>query len=332
MNGSNATAAVAIALAAEGGAPAEIALMPAGNIIARDGRTFVNDDPAAIVAAFNANNADLPIDLEHASEIKAPKGEAAPAVGWIKKLVARDGGIAAVVEWTEDGARYLTSKAYRYISPAFAHDKASPYRIKRIVSAGLTNQPAFHLPALASHNKEEDDTMDRASIATSLGLASAAADTDIVEAIASLKKRADQPDPQKFVPKTDLDAALTRATAAEQKLTERDKAAHEGKIVSAIDQAVKDGKIAPASKDHYLALCRSEGGLEQFEKLVATLPKLTGASTIDNQTAATAAAADVDPVALAAKATEHQKKMAAAGQDIDFATAVAAVSENKESK
>ena len=331
MNGSNATAAVTIALAAEGGAPGEIVLMPAGNILARDGRTFVNDDPAAIVAAFIANNADLPIDLEHASEIKAPKGEAAPAVGWIKKLVARDGGISATVEWTEDGARYLTSKAYRYISPAFAHDKAAPFRIKRIVSAGLTNQPAFQLPALASHNKEED-IMDRASIATSLGLASAAADTDIVEAIASLKRRAEQPDPQKFVPKTDLDAALTRATAAEQKLTERDKTDRETKIVSAIDQAVKDGKIAPASKDHYHALCRSEGGLEQFEKLVATLPKLTGASTVDNQTVDTAAATDVDPVALAAKATEHQKKMAAAGQDIDFATAVAAVSENKESK
>ncbi|MBL4544009.1 MAG: hypothetical protein JKP97_19940, partial [Rhodobacteraceae bacterium] len=28
----------------------------------------------------------LPVDLEHSTEIKGPKGEAAPAVGWMRAL------------------------------------------------------------------------------------------------------------------------------------------------------------------------------------------------------------------------------------------------------
>ncbi|MDD1795110.1 phage protease [Enterovibrio sp. ZSDZ42] len=67
--------------------------IPAGTAITgRDGRSWVNDDPNAIVAAFAANGAGLPIDIEHATEIKGKAGEPAPAVGWIKALQAREGG------------------------------------------------------------------------------------------------------------------------------------------------------------------------------------------------------------------------------------------------
>lgn len=46
-------------------APEWVHLMPAGEVVARDGRQFVNSDPEAIIADFQARNVDLPIDFEH---------------------------------------------------------------------------------------------------------------------------------------------------------------------------------------------------------------------------------------------------------------------------
>ena len=76
------------ALAAQKGAPLWVKLIPTGDIQddkawieGRDGRTWVNDNPQGIVDAFEANGADLPIDVEHATELKASNGDPTPTVG-----------------------------------------------------------------------------------------------------------------------------------------------------------------------------------------------------------------------------------------------------------
>jgi phage I-like protein len=284
MTGFNATidkATFAAALNIESGAPGRIVLLPAGPVVSgRDGRRWRNDDPGQIIAAFQELGRDLPIDVEHATELKAPNGDPAPAVGWIRTLALENGAIVADVEWTEHGASLVASKAYRYVSPALIFDKATS-AIVALTSVGLTNSPNLRLPALNREHKET--SMDRVAIAAALGLAGAASDAEFVTAINSLKNRAETPDPQKFVPKADLEAALNRATTAETKLAERERAERETKIASLINTAVTDGKIAPASKDHYLALCREVGGLEKVDQLLASLPKLTGASGLDTK-------------------------------------------------
>lgn len=129
--------------------PEWIELIPAGEKLkALDGRSFRNDSPESVVEAFNADPRDLPVDWEHSSEIRAPKGEEAPAAGWIDKLEVRSGAVWAHVKWTPRGLVSLRGKEYRYISPAFVHD--SKKTIKKLVSAGLTNQPAFHLQVMAA--------------------------------------------------------------------------------------------------------------------------------------------------------------------------------------
>lgn len=276
MSRENATATFAVALNAEAGSlPSRIVLLPAGRTKGRDGREFVNDDPDAVIALFNERGIELPIDVEHATEIKAPKGEAAPAFGWMKKLVNDAGALCADVEWTEDGKKLIGSKAYRYLSPAFMHSAAG--QVRRLLSAGLTNKPNLFIPALNSEN-----AVKLTAIAAALGMKEDATETDLVTAIntmrgenTNLKSSVDKPDPNKFVPKADLDAALQRAVNAETKLNENDKKSNEQKITALLDGAVKDGKIAPSSKDHYRALCNEAGGLEKVEKLIGTLPKLT---------------------------------------------------------
>lgn len=133
-------------------APVEAPLFPTPinkRIAARDGRNFGMSNPAAIVAAFDANAQEIPVDLEHASEIKAPNGEPAPAVGWITSIFVRGGTIFAKFDWTTAGAALLREGAYRYLSPAF-HTDSKTGEILKIVSVALTNRPALMLPALTS--------------------------------------------------------------------------------------------------------------------------------------------------------------------------------------
>ncbi|ATW23280.1 hypothetical protein BJP44_09815 [Candidatus Williamhamiltonella defendens] len=70
------------ATAAQKGTPLWVELIPFGEqITGRDGRSWVNDHPQGGVDAFQANQADLPIDIEHATELKAPR--AIPPLQWV---------------------------------------------------------------------------------------------------------------------------------------------------------------------------------------------------------------------------------------------------------
>ena len=142
---------------ASGKAPADIELIPReGTITGRDGRSWLHDQPRNIISAFNQGGVFLPIDLEHSTQHKAPKGEPAPAVGWIEKLTMSPyGAIWGAVQWTNQGRELVEAKAYRYISPVFAYEPATS-RIVRLASAGLTNKPNLFIHAL---NREEPATI-----------------------------------------------------------------------------------------------------------------------------------------------------------------------------
>lgn len=273
-----------IALAAAGDAPEWIMIMPAGpQLSAVDGRSWSIPDPEAVAAASLADGLDLPIDWEHAQDHLAPKGERADAAGWIDRIEVRDGAQWARVTWTEEGRRSVTGRAYRYISPTFLHDTAG--RVARIIGAGLVNRPAFNsLPALAQHTTPEDNMK---SILAGLGLAETATEADALAALTKLKTdlvtataSAQTPPLAKFVPRADYDQVLQRATAAEQKLTERDRTDLDARVTTLIDGAVAAGKIAPASKAHYVALAQKD--IASVEALLATAPQIVKPSGLDD--------------------------------------------------
>lgn len=252
-------------------------MIPAGTAEGRDGRKWFNNNPDAIVAAFDTK---LPFDVEHATEIKGPKGEDADAYGWIVALENRNGEIWGGVEWNENGDWKIKDKRYCFYSPAFSHDNQS--NIVAIVSAGLTNKPNFRVPALnRSENQPEDKTMPLPkALADALALAENATEQDAVAAIGALKSseqialnRANQPDLEKFVPKETYEVALNRATTAESAI----KAVQDKETEGLVDAAIAAGKVAPANKEMYVALCRSEGGREQFEKFAESAPKIVDA-------------------------------------------------------
>lgn len=297
------------ALNAAGTAPEWIEVLPAGpDIKGEDGRAWRMSDPARVVKD-SQSRLPLVLDYEHASEIVAPKGGEAPAAGWIKALDVRDGAIWAQVEWTPRAANMVAQREYRFVSPVFRFSRDSK-EIASLDSVGLVNRPNLKMTALCREGQfhegqgvgdtddADDDTptatkdsttMDktkRIALCRDLGLADEAGDDAIISAVATLKadkaqalNRAETPALDKFVPRADFDALKAKADAAEQALNRIQGEKLEAEITALVDDAVKAGKVAPASKEFYLAMCR-KGGTDEFKKFVASAPVLTGVSQI----------------------------------------------------
>lgn len=286
--------------------PEWIELIPAGSVVTgRDGRQWVNDQPDRIVAEFAGRGRSLPLDWEHATEIKSPKGERAPAAGHIEAVEQREGGsIWGRINWTPQGGEDVRTGAYRYISPVFAYDKNTA-RILGLISAGLVHEPNLGLKALNSVNVQEEQQMDLSKIYAALGLLDGANEDQILAAVNKLKSdrevavnKATTPDLEKFVPRADYDQVVARATNTEQALQAEKGKALNAEVDAVIKQALADGKIAPASEEYYRAQCRKEGGLDEFRKFIGSAPRI-----VDGNALITGA----PPTAKATALTDNEK-------------------------
>lgn len=276
----------------EGVLPEEVHLIPAGQVVGRDGRSWTNHNPQVILDAFAAGGVDLPIDIEHSTELKAPHGEPAPAAGWIRELLIRDGAIWGRAEWNDTGRALVGGKQYRYLSPVILYQRESG-EIAGLTSVGLTNRPNLNLQALnqqtGSTELPKEEHMDKALLAA-LGLPENATVEQALAKIATLNadlatatNQARNPSLERFVPRGDFNAALTRATNAEQALNAIEAAKLDGEIETAINTALKDGKITPATAEYHRAQCRQEGGLQRFAEFCAAAPVLVGPSGLENK-------------------------------------------------
>ena len=81
------------------GLPTRIILLPGGSeIVGRDGRRWRNSNPGNIIEFLQSQGRDLVMDFEHATEIKAPEGDPAPAAAWLHEFaVDADGAVSAAV-------------------------------------------------------------------------------------------------------------------------------------------------------------------------------------------------------------------------------------------
>lgn len=272
-----------------GKAPEWCMLFPAsdvdGEIKARDGRKFRMVSAERFCADYNAESHEVPFDIEHATEILAPMGQPAPAVGWVVALEARDGAVWGRVEWTTDGAELIESKKYRYVSPAFRIDRETA-KILTLTSAGLTNRPALKMPALT--HEQNGDNM-HPELLKLLGLEEKSTKEQVLAAAEVMKAKADKaekvetelaserakaPALKDFVPRADYDAALARVSAFEKKIEEDKQLAHKAAVDAEIEAAMKAGKIAPATKDFYVKTCSTAEGLEQFREFVKVSPTI----------------------------------------------------------
>lgn len=267
-----------VELAASGAAAPEwVQLLPKGpELPSTDGRKHRLSRPEQVIAAFRQRGHPLPVDVEHATHVRAPQGLDAPAYGWVREIEMRDGALWGRVEWSEQGSAWVVSKSYKFLSIGYTVEEASG-EITNLLSVGLTNTPGFKMPELAKKagDTQENKTMDKA-VLEALGLASDATAADVVAKIKDLKTEVHTastkaPDPELWVAKAQLDAANTKLTTLEAEQTAR----ADKEIADAVDAGVAAGKIAPAAKDGYLAMAKAVGAAA-FTATVAKMPVIVG--------------------------------------------------------
>lgn len=273
--------------------PAEVELIPAGEtLVGRDGRRWRWDEQSRqrVLEEFASRGLPLPIDVNHAQELRAPKGEESPAHGWIERLALReDGALVGVVSWTPRGAHAVRDREYRFLSPVFDFTP-SDGRVVRLTSVALTNEPNLRLPALnhqETHMKREMTASILAALGMLCGTTAESTDEEIVGALNQIKRDLDSarasnaahPTLDRYVPRADYDALAARAANAEQALRERDQAAHQAQVDAAINAALGEGKITPATVDYHRASCADQAGLERFRAFVAAAPVIAPTSS-----------------------------------------------------
>lgn len=277
----------------QGAVPSFVQLIPPpgvdGVVLGADGRRWKMPSVEAVAANFKL---PLPIDINHAQDHLAPNGGEAPAAGWIESLEARNGALWGQVRWTDKGSELVKSLAYRFLSPVFAYSKNTSV-IERMLGAALVNRPNFNLALNArAESSQETDDMNPVlkALLTMLNLKDDATEEQATNALKSLQdglqtalNSASQPPLEKFVPRADYDKAVQTATNAQTELKTIKDAQRDTEIGSVVEQALKDGKITPATKDYYVAMCATEGGLDQFKKFVAAAPVIGADTDLDKK-------------------------------------------------
>lgn len=311
----------------QGEAPERIQLLPPGPVIeGRDGRKWIMPDARAVAEASNAWLPSHSIDENHAVDLKAPKGEESPAFGWFGNIRAEtNGSVWADAEWTEKGKASVCGLEYRYLSPVILHNEKG--EITAVTRAALSNNPNLNIKSLNSQMPESPakEQSNMKQILAALGLAETAAENDAVAAIAALKTglnaaQAKGVDLAAYAPRADLAAMESRAVSAEKQLAALNAAGLKADAEAAVDQAVKDRKIAPASRGLYItSMCATREGLESFRKVMAGSPAIIaeGAQAPGGAPPGTQTALNAEEAAMARSlgySEEEWKKIREAGK------------------
>ncbi len=256
----------------KGGAlPEVIDILPpptAGRITGQDGRSWPHTNHETLIRAFAKAGIQLPIDINHATEIRAPQGDPSPAVGWITQLFDAKGTLKAKVSWTSLAAQVIGDGQYKYISPAFVYSK-NQQRIIRLKSAALVNHP--NLAELAALNNQKEGVSMK-KIAQALGLRESATEEEILETLT--QRQAEQQALNSHIPKADYELALNRAEEAEAKLKAAEEAGFKEALNTALDEAIKGAKVAPSSRQFYEETITNQTALNSFKEMVDTSPAL----------------------------------------------------------
>lgn len=253
-----------LSLQSAGGQPVKIAasidrdgrqwvqLVGLGSLKTVDGRgPYTVENPDEIIrASFQSIRTDkLPVDYDHAIDLAAPKGNPAPAAGWISQMEARPDGIWGLAEWTPAAARQIGDREYRFLSPVLLHSPDGV--VKAIIRASLTNNPNLTLKSLNAAQKgiPMDQEQFLRDLRAALGLADDADEAAIIEAVKTTKST-NSADPARFVP----------IEMFQQTVTELHKLRSGVSLEAAereVEACMQAGKLLPFMRGWAVSLCQA---------------------------------------------------------------------------
>ncbi len=261
---------------ADNSVPSEFRIFAFGTTDTTKGAyAFDADSAAAVLAAAQEYGNRLTLDYEHQA-LSDPPIEA-PSAGTYALEMRADGMWATDVRWTPKASAYLANKEYLYFSPAFVKDDEG--RPARLLNVALTNLPATkNMQALVAAKLNTEAPMK--AVFGALNLKESAGEAEALSAVVRLtdehrklltvigKDNADEAvgyvtalkakGEQFDALKVELEAAKASALAAEAE--------------SLLDEAVKDGRVAPAKRAEFETLHR-ECGIKALKVCLSALPK-----------------------------------------------------------
>ncbi len=287
-------------------APDWIQLLPAGTQIrTHDGRGPYNAD----LNQLAAQNTRLVLDENHSTDLAAPMGLPAPAMGWITELQARPDGLWGHVEWTEPGRALVAGRAYRGISPVLDIEAASK-RVRAVLRASLVNRP--NIKDLVALNQETDMNPLLKKLIAALGLKDDVSEDTLVTAVTALHqaRQAHSTELQSIAGAAGIKAGdtvtgetilaaigrlkaagdATSITALQQELTTVTTELNSVKAGIArtraetfVDDAIKQGRVGVKPlRDHYIT--RHMANPAEVEKEIAAFPRLDGSRIVPSGT------------------------------------------------
>lgn len=281
------------------GVPELVHLFPFGTVLGRDGRgpyTLRDKEHAAEVITNTKayqRGADLPVDYEHQNQLAPLHVKPRPAAGWVKadSLEVGPNGIWGRAEWTYTAAQQLGERAYRYLSPVFAH--AQDGTVLRIAGAGLTHFPNLELTALASQGATmPGDTLTSAKALLGLDGADDATflqtcgdlakltqafvkhlalppETGAAGVMAALMKRTTTATASQSPEVADALAAI-QAVASQAEAYR--KQVSQAQVDKAVDAAMTAGKVSPAMRPWAIALASQDPA--SFDSFLDSMPSI----------------------------------------------------------
>lgn len=300
-----------IALHAAGAASDWIMLLPipkgGAPITTRDGRGPYSVANAAQLIADSMRDGKIAIDVNHSIDIAGPQGLPSPAVGWVDQMQQRADGIWGHVEWSDEGKAVMHNRAYRSISPVFAHKPDGS--VVEILRASLTNTP--NLRTIAALHATGGNMDDLTQLRTKLGLPDtadiAAVLAKIDELLTTKQSAGGVPDPSEFVPIAQFEGVVARMNQLNQGIELESAKQH-------VETVIRAGRMVPALRDWGVSLCtvnkprfddfvrRTSGSLQMLfkEHAVGSPPSAARADSLDDDEIRVALNLGIDPKAFAA--------------------------------
>jgi hypothetical protein len=165
---------------------------------------------------------DLDIDYDH----KADAAMGSKAAGWIRETKVDTEGLWLHVEWTENAAKALKAKEYKYFSPEFQTEWTDPKGEKHehvLFGGGITNRPFLkdllpvNLSELSflekkepSNNEPEGVDVKLSELAAIVGLPETATEAEVTAKLNELKAQQAPPPPAPPVPTLTLSEGLKK--------------------------------------------------------------------------------------------------------------------------
>ncbi|MER2605784.1 MAG: phage protease [Siculibacillus sp.] len=319
--------------------PEWVHLVPAGAFEGADGRgPYTLADPQAVIAR-SMRAGKLCLDECHSTDLAAPKGQPAPARGWIVEMQARADGIWGRVEWTPAGRALMAEHSYRGISPVMRAEAAAPHAVVDVLRASLTNDP--NLPLSTLHHREVDPMSLPKEVLTRLGLAEGADEAAVAAAIGKTLDTVEAH--AKTIATIGAATAAPSAATGEQLVTHLQsiaaKAAGAGDVEKmagtivelqskldkmsgdtareraerVVDQAIADGKPIKALRDHYVA--RHAKDPAAVEKELQGLVSVHSGGVDPQRRTRSATCTSDDPREIQRAAELHQKEHGGSYED-----------------